>query len=496
MKKILGKLLCILLLLALVTSLAGCKLKLDFDFDFSDLFPKPEGGGGEMISVGGQVTEWGNGGYSISTTVEREEAVAVSSYAEANSLIDEAIISHLHSITIDYSAVDGYSPADNNIQIEFSNHVTINKRYYDSNPTTVEIIITYKDTAASVFTPATEENSLLTVLPGNFLARIASIPESERRAEDFDDFKINLIGDEKTKEVFNSEELWWALARGYRPIFPLENSKAEAFYLEAKSILREIVTDSMSDYEKLLSIYEYLIYAVEYDYDAYYADEDGWHGENGCYYLEGVFESGRAVCDGKSKALVLFAAIEGIECVRDFGKSLDTGTGHAWNYVKLDGVWYLVDTTSGDRRIGGDVAEYLGDSAEIVDYSAFLLPLDHHKAEYEYSSTWTSITEGEGGTDRSDEHFTSSLYGDSEYDFVINKMGELSSICDSVFAVSEAHPFAVTLRYDYYISVHTLLDSIVRGEDYEYAVFVLDNDTAEYLIIFKPLVPDPEAEEI
>lgn len=493
MKKLLGKLLCLLLILSLLSSLFGCRLKLDLgDGDTGS------GGGDEppeesLNIEGGAPTEWGAGGYVINTTLVDEEPKVVSSLAEANAWIDAAIMSHFHALTIDFSAIDGYSPTETEIEIELSNHVTIEKRYYDSSPKVVEFVISYKEDAASFFATPTEENDHTTVLSGNFLARLASIPEEERRDEDFDDFAINSVTE--TLDVYNSEELWWALSRGYRPTFPLENSKAESFYLEAKRILRHIVTDEMTDYEKLLSIYEYLVGAVEYDYDSFYAINDTWHGKNACYYLEGVFEAGRAVCDGKSKALILFSAIEGIECVRDFGKSLNTGMSHAWNYVKLDGVWYLVDTTEGDACIAGDIGDFLGDSAEIIRYESFLSPIDYYEGEYLYSDTHADITDTASGIGRAEEHYTAGLYDGTGRDFVINNSAELSAICDLIIT-SDHTVLSLAVKYDYFVGVAQVMSQIMMDKDSEYAIFILDEPGREYLIIFKPQVtPDEESEK-
>ncbi len=484
MKKLLTKLLCLLLVILLVPSFFSCGGPVSIEFDFDVFWPDYEELRGRFDISDSTDIESNCGGYAISTSLKDDNVYKVSSVAEANDIIGRAIMAHIHEFTIDYSEVEDYSPENDRTLAELTNHVVIGMRYYKANPKIVEFEISYLENAASEFANQTEENDPMTVLPGNLLARLASIPDSARRASDFDAFPIDSV--EQTWAVYNSEELWWALSRGYRPTFPTESSKAETFYLEAKRILRQIVTDAMTDYEKLLSIYEYLTWAVEYDYDTYYGDDDGWH-RNTSFYLEGVFEASRAVCDGKAKAFVLFAAIEGIECVRDFGKNLVTGVGHAWNYVKLDGLWYLVDTTAGDAFVDGEIGEFFGDSAEFTDYISFLFPIGYYKNEYRYSTVWTSITEGAPDAWGNDRHFERGLYGGSEYDFIIDKPGELSEICSLAVSVADNAPFSLTVKYEYFVDVHTVLDSAVTGKGYEYAVFVLDDTASEYLILFKPI---------
>ncbi len=482
--KILGLAACISLLL----SLSGCGLGLTLDF------LRPDGDGGRVDISGGMPTEWGVGGYGISTTLTDAEVYTVDSLAEANAIIDRAIMRHVHSLTIDFTSLgSAYSPTEDALSIELSNHVSIEKRYLESRPHVVEFVISYHADAASVFTAPTEEHDSVTVRNGNMIARLESVTEEATRAENFDGFAIDSVAE--TLAVYNSEELWWALARGYRPTFPLENSKAETFYNEAKRILRHIVHDGMTDYQKLLAIYDYLVDAVEYDYDAYYSSGDGWHGKDACYYLEGVFESSRAVCDGKSKALVLFCRIEGIECVRDFGEKLDTGMGHAWNYVKLDGVFYLVDTTAGDVMASADggVGEFVGDSVEYTDYTSLLLPVNSYADEYEYSGAWTSITEAGGGSDRTRDQLRAGLYGTAD-DFVIDRTGELSRIVRLITDTGIDEPFSLTVKYESSSSIHYLISRAIDENDYEYAVFLPGGEESLYFILFKPVAADTSAE--
>jgi hypothetical protein len=75
-------------------------------------------------------------------------------------------------------------------------------------------------------------------------------------------------------------------------------------------------------------------------------------------YLEGVFSDSRpyAVCDGISKAYALMANMENLECIRVAGvagaeNNVAGWQGHAWNKIKINGAWYVVDATWGDELI-------------------------------------------------------------------------------------------------------------------------------------------------
>ncbi|MDE5617940.1 MAG: hypothetical protein K2I79_00445, partial [Clostridia bacterium] len=74
-----------------------------------------------------------------------------------------------------------------------------------------------------------------------------------------------------------------------------------------------------------------------------------------CFFLEGVFDDGVAVCNGLSKAFVVLCGIEGIPAVKIQGytRLFPKSGRHAWNKVYIGGQWYGVDTTWGYAEDSG-----------------------------------------------------------------------------------------------------------------------------------------------
>lgn len=412
-------------------------------------------------------------GFDI-TPADDQTVYRVSTEREANVLIDKAISNHKSRIILDFSALGSdYMPFQVfNFKYEYGNHVSITKKYYENKPQTLYVEFTYNANAASTYTEPTPSTTYESLDNANMILRAEARKSSVyARPDDFSDFPI-YKSNRGTVSVHNSEELWLALEHNYLPVFPTKYTKAERFFEEAKMILREIITEDMTDYEKLLAIFDYLVNEVEYDHAAFSRPDLSDPISDVCYYLEGVFERGVAVCDGKSKAFVLLCGIEGIECLRDFGSSRTGGVGHAWNYVKLDGKWYLVDTTNADmaQAASTDIGGFFEKNIEMTVYDAFLTSLDYHGSKYEYSGIHSDIFAA-AGADVSSAFINAAPKG-TEYDFKIGSDREFELILTDLFLL-EPDECVLTVALSEWVKWNLVLDDVIDalGVSYEYAAY-------------------------
>lgn len=152
-------------------------------------------------------------------------------------------------------------------------------------------------------------------------------------------------------------------------------------------IVSEIITEDMSDIEKEMAINAYLCENAYYDdaalenaeqYDFARVDEEFYDS----FTAYGVLVDGVGVCASYSAAFKLLADAAGLESIVVTGY-LDGSTPHAWNKVKLDDQWYIVDTTNNDNEVISNALLNLSDEAAygtLVENEKFVM--DSHLYEY------------------------------------------------------------------------------------------------------------------
>lgn len=192
----------------------------------------------------------------------------------------------------------------------------------------------------------------------------------------YDEYKVRsalpIDNNEYSYSVKTSDALWRAVSFGYKPIVS-DGTSVKEVYERARSVAKQICTDSMTDLEKVMAICDWLAINVVYDYTAANSSMPTQEAlKYSCYYLEGVFgqkeEDGKivwdglAVCDGISKAFVLLCGLENIKAVRVVGTG--DGGNHAWNKALIDAdengeaEWYSFDITWTSAKSSGSSVEH------------------------------------------------------------------------------------------------------------------------------------------
>ena len=120
----------------------------------------------------------------------------------------------------------------------------------------------------------------------------------------------------------------------------------------AKSVLDEIITDGMSDYEKELAVYKWMTANIGFDSGSMTVvpDDDSKPVDN----PNGVLKNHEAVCVGYATTFRLFMQMLGIDCMVVH----DSYLSHSWDLVKLDGQWYHTDVYSDAGSSTGNFSHF------------------------------------------------------------------------------------------------------------------------------------------
>lgn len=160
-------------------------------------------------------------------------------------------------------------------------------------------------------------------------------------------------------KVNNSEQLFYAALNGYFPLWDKNNKVLCKIMNDCLEILK--FRHNKNELERIRRTYLYMVNESTYDLDVQRKRSTDYR-DYAAYYLEGFFLYRQAVCDGLTKAYALLLALDGFEVyhVADVKKNIG---GHAYNYVKVNGEYYLSSITNSIRTGGYE---------RIRDYRYFL----------------------------------------------------------------------------------------------------------------------------
>lgn len=146
---------------------------------------------------------------------------------------------------------------------------------------------------------------------------------------------------------------------------------------KSSKVIDDILKDGMSDDEKRLAIYNYLVDNAEYDMDALEdCKENGYVKQKGnkhedAFNAYGVLVKNKGVCMSYAESFKLLSDLAGVECKVATGY-LNGSLPHAWNMVNINDEWYQLDSTNNTKTAG--VPYFLYDaSSDIAEKTSFTL---------------------------------------------------------------------------------------------------------------------------
>ena len=174
----------------------------------------------------------------------------------------------------------------------------------------------------------------------------------------------------------------------------------------AESVINGLINGSMSEFDKVKAIHDYIVNNIQY---ASVID----YNNHSLFTAEGALTNKVAVCQGYAEAFSLLCYKAGIQTEMVYGVADNgqTSESHAWNIVRVDGVWYQIDTTW-DDPIGGN-----------PQYTYFLIPdslmnENHTASSYTNKYSCTDSRYVEYGQQMTAAVYIQSRYGNVGYKFV------------------------------------------------------------------------------
>ena len=141
-----------------------------------------------------------------------------------------------------------------------------------------------------------------------------------------------------------------------------------------------LLTYDMSELERAMTVVEYIVTNISY---AYEADGVTPTNEYWAHNMTGLAKYG-SVCEAYAKSFLYLCLLNDVECIISTGYSY--GIQHAWNYVKIDGLWYGADITWTDKCDDAVVYDDFGLSSDAFFADHISHSSDTLNVEYIYES--------------------------------------------------------------------------------------------------------------
>ena len=137
----------------------------------------------------------------------------------------------------------------------------------------------------------------------------------------------------------------------------------------ANSLIRELINDHQSEYDKVLVLHDYLKRNIEYDMDALSNNSLTDVKNLEAHSIVGALLKKKCVCEGFATAMKYLCDKIGIECyvVSGHGSSSICNGPHAWNIVRINGYYHHIDVTWDNQ---------FADDCDVPNYGYFNLSDD------------------------------------------------------------------------------------------------------------------------
>lgn len=120
------------------------------------------------------------------------------------------------------------------------------------------------------------------------------------------------------------------------------SKKDRETYDAAQKVLKKLIKSGMSDYEKEVAVYNWLVNNVNYDW----THQDRMkETPRESFEPYGGLVNRTAVCLGYATTFQLLMDLVGVECITVPGAAFASQEDHGWNMVRINGEWYCVDAT-------------------------------------------------------------------------------------------------------------------------------------------------------
>lgn len=230
--------------------------------------------------------------------------------------------------------------------------------------------------------------------------------------------------------------------------------KQKKIQSKVPKIIEQIILEDMTDLEKELAINQYLCDTIEYDEAALAnAEENDFMRVDDefkdSFTAYGALINGECVCAGYAAAFKLLAEAAELDAIVVTG-FLEGSLTHAWNKVKIDGEWEIVDVTNNDN-------EFLVNA---------LLNLPNHAGDI------VLVEDKDFALDKKIDKYSAD-HEENEYYRICNKYFDYDEIAQELVAELEVNSKAV-LRTDY------TLDDEIFYEIVDRIYASMDEDTELY----------------